>query len=73
MNHTLAIKQYSRSSADQEVPLPYELRPVSTLQLTMGYLMHEIMDLCETADVSNLCLFLLHKIMQHANCLGKYS
>ncbi|RZC37283.1 xmas-2 [Asbolus verrucosus] len=52
MNPRLAVKQYSRSSADQEAPLPQELRPVSVLQMTMGYLMHKIVDLCDTPDVS---------------------
>ncbi|KAF5296504.1 hypothetical protein FQR65_LT01493 [Abscondita terminalis] len=52
MNQSLAIKQYSRSSADQEAPLPHELRPVSVLELSMGYLMHCIMDLCESEDVN---------------------
>lgn len=50
--HKLAIKEYSRSSADQESPLPYELRPVPVLKLTMSYLLHNIMDLCETPDVN---------------------
>lgn len=52
MNPSLAIKQYSRSSADQESPLPHELRPVSVLELSMGYLMHCIMDLCDSEDVN---------------------
>nr|CAH7759709.1 unnamed protein product [Callosobruchus chinensis] len=47
-----AVKQYSRSSADQETPLPHELRPVSVLQMTMCYLMHNIVDLCDTDDVN---------------------
>jgi hypothetical protein len=51
MNARLAVKQYSRSSADQEAPLPQELRPVSVLQMTMGYLMHRIMNLCDSPDV----------------------
>lgn len=51
MSSRLAIKQYSRSSADQEAPLPQELRPVGVLQMTMGYLLHRIMDLCNTPDV----------------------
>lgn len=51
MNPKLAVKQYSRSSADQESPLPQELRPVSVLQMTMGYLLHRIMGLCDTNDV----------------------
>lgn len=52
MNHTLAIKQYARSSADQEFPLAHELRPESILQLTMNYLLHNIVDLCEDPDVN---------------------
>lgn len=42
-----AIKQYSRSSADQEVPLPHELRPEAVLKKTMTYLLHNIIDLCD--------------------------
>ena len=57
MNAKLAVKQYSRSSADQEAPLPQELRPVGVLQMTMGYLMHRILGLCETSDVRHLYLF----------------
>lgn len=47
INHSTAIKQYSRSSADQEEPMPHELRPVKSLKMTMSYLLHEIVDLCE--------------------------
>lgn len=39
------VKQYSRSSADQEEPLPHELRPPAVLTMTMNYLMHSIMSL----------------------------
>lgn len=46
INHAIAVKQYSRSSADQEEPLAHELRPVKSLRMTMSYLMHEIMDMC---------------------------
>ncbi|KAJ8943273.1 hypothetical protein NQ318_017291, partial [Aromia moschata] len=52
MNQTKAVKQYSRSSADQEAPLPHELRPVLVLQMTMGYLMHNIIDLCDSSEVN---------------------
>ncbi|CAG9856572.1 unnamed protein product [Phyllotreta striolata] len=51
MNYNKAIKQYSRSSADQEAPLSHELRPVNVLQMTMGYLLHNIIDLCDTDEV----------------------
>lgn len=54
MSSRLAIKQYSRSSADQEAPLSQELRPVTVLQMTMGYLLHRIVDLCNTQDVCKL-------------------
>lgn len=52
MKHEIAIKQYSRSSADQEAPLPHELRPEPVLKMTMNYLLHEIIDLCDSPDVS---------------------
>lgn len=42
--HEHAVKQYSRSSADQEMPMCYELRPPSTLKMTCVYLLHEIAD-----------------------------
>ncbi|KAM8721301.1 hypothetical protein ACLKA7_007209 [Drosophila subpalustris] len=48
--HELALKQYSRSSADQETPLPHELRDETSLHMTMSYLMHEIMDISEQTD-----------------------
>lgn len=44
MDPKLMVKQYSRSSADQEEPLPHELRPPAVLTMTMNYLMHTIMN-----------------------------
>lgn len=52
INHSTAIKQYSRSSADQEEPMSHELRPVKSLKMTMSYLLHEIVDLCEQEDMN---------------------
>ncbi|XP_013112877.2 protein xmas [Stomoxys calcitrans] len=52
ISHRKAIKEYSRSSADQEVPLSHELRSESVLQMTMLYLMHQIMDLCDDPQTS---------------------
>ncbi|XP_043472628.1 protein xmas-2 [Leptopilina heterotoma] len=52
INHMTAVKQYSRSSADQEEPMPHELRPVKSLKMTMSYLLHEIVDLCERKDTN---------------------
>ncbi|XP_077170282.1 germinal-center associated nuclear protein isoform X2 [Paroedura picta] len=44
VDHAAAIKEYSRSSADQEEPLPHELRPLEVLSMTMDYLVTQIMD-----------------------------
>lgn len=44
VDHYAAIKEYSRSSADQEEPLPHELRPLPVLTMTMAYLVTQIMD-----------------------------
>ncbi|XP_054842961.1 germinal-center associated nuclear protein [Eublepharis macularius] len=44
VDHAAAIKEYSRSSADQEEPLPHELRPLDALSMTMDYLVTRIMD-----------------------------
>lgn len=52
-----AIKQYSRSSADQEVPLPHELRPESVLKTTMTYLLHNIIDLCDDPQTNTSLWF----------------
>lgn len=50
MDHSIAIKEYSRSSADQEVPLPLELRPENVLKMTMSYLLHYIVDMVDDED-----------------------
>lgn len=47
MDHRLAVKQYSRSSADQETPLSHELRPEAVLRMSMNYLLTRIVDLSE--------------------------
>ncbi|XP_037938398.1 protein xmas-2 [Teleopsis dalmanni] len=52
ISHRRAIKEYSRSSADQEMPLAHELRPEPVLEMTMHYLMYNIMDLCDDPNVS---------------------
>ncbi|XP_019744468.1 germinal-center associated nuclear protein [Hippocampus comes] len=44
VDHAAAIKEYSRSSADQEEPLPHDLRPLPVLGMTMDYLVTQIMD-----------------------------
>ncbi|XP_035665934.1 germinal-center associated nuclear protein-like [Branchiostoma floridae] len=45
IDHTKAVKEYARSSADKEEPLPHELRPPHVLTLTMNYLVNNILDL----------------------------
>lgn len=52
LDHLKAVKQYSRSSADQETPLPHELRPEPVLKMTMTYLLQNIMDLCDIPDTN---------------------
>ncbi|GIY08877.1 germinal-center associated nuclear protein, partial [Caerostris extrusa] len=42
--HCYMVKEYSRSSADQQEPLPHELRPVSVLKFTMDYLICNVID-----------------------------
>ncbi|XP_055883267.1 germinal-center associated nuclear protein-like isoform X1 [Biomphalaria glabrata] len=44
VDHSRAVKEYSRSSADQEEPLPHELRPLPVLVLTMYYLLSQVAD-----------------------------
>nr|XP_040230614.2 uncharacterized protein LOC120954603 [Anopheles coluzzii] len=46
IDHVKAIKQYSRSSADQELPLPHELRSQQALGRTMHFLLTHLADLC---------------------------
>jgi hypothetical protein len=46
VDHRLAVKEYSRSSADQAEPLAHELRPLPVLQMTMDYLIAKIVDRC---------------------------
>lgn len=42
VDHRRAIKAYSRSSADQDEPLPHDLRPGPTLEMALNYLLHHI-------------------------------
>lgn len=42
MDENKAVKEYTRSSADQEVPLPHDLRPEPVLSMTMNYLITQI-------------------------------
>ena len=44
LSHTSAVKEHSRSAADQGIPLPHELRPAPVLSRTMDYLMCNVLD-----------------------------
>ena len=44
LNHLTAVKEHSRSAADQDVPPPHELRPARVLDRTMNFLMCNIVD-----------------------------
>ncbi|XP_022236380.1 germinal-center associated nuclear protein-like, partial [Limulus polyphemus] len=44
MDQSAMVKEYSRSSADQEEPLSHELRPPKVLNMTMDYLLCNVMD-----------------------------
>jgi hypothetical protein len=45
VDHIAAVKEYSKSAADQDRPLPHDVRPQPVLQMTMDYLIVEIVDL----------------------------
>ncbi|XP_049827396.1 germinal-center associated nuclear protein [Schistocerca gregaria] len=47
MDAYLAVKQYSRSSADQDMPLPHDLRPAPVLRMTMEYMLSQIVNRVE--------------------------
>lgn len=51
MDHRLVVKKFSRSSADKDEPLPYELRPGPVLLKTMDFLVCNIIDRGEDKDV----------------------
>uniref|UniRef100_A0A3B4AL85 Germinal-center associated nuclear protein n=1 Tax=Periophthalmus magnuspinnatus TaxID=409849 RepID=A0A3B4AL85_9GOBI len=50
VDHGAAIKEYSRSSADQEEPLPHELRPLPVLTRTMDYIVTQVLDQGQLQD-----------------------
>lgn len=54
MDPRKAVKDYSRSSADQEEPLPHELRPVAALDLTMRYLLVQVVGVAPPIGESQL-------------------
>ncbi len=53
VDHARAVKEYSRSSADQAAPLPLEMRPLHVMTRTMEYLMAEVADRCPSVGVES--------------------
>ncbi|CAG0907038.1 unnamed protein product [Cyprideis torosa] len=58
VDHMRAVKAYARSSADQEEPLPFELRPGKVLRMTMDHLIMNVAGECNEANVSDWYLFM---------------
>lgn len=48
IDYGLMIKEYTRSSADQDLPLPNEMRPLDVLYDTMLYLIDQVITRIET-------------------------
>ncbi|CAP35236.2 Protein CBG17718 [Caenorhabditis briggsae] len=44
VSHEMMVKQYARSAADQERPLPHELRSEKIMNHAMCYLLHNVLD-----------------------------
>uniref|UniRef100_A0A1I7TXJ1 PCI domain-containing protein n=1 Tax=Caenorhabditis tropicalis TaxID=1561998 RepID=A0A1I7TXJ1_9PELO len=44
VSHDMMVKQYARSAADQERPLPHELRSEKIMNQVMCYLLHNVLD-----------------------------
>ncbi|CAK1551182.1 unnamed protein product [Leptosia nina] len=57
-----AVKQYSRSSADQEMPMCYELRPARVLMSTCAYLLHEIADTTRQVSLADWFHFMWDRL-----------
>ena len=52
VNHRATVKEYSRSSADQDVPLSHEMRPSSVLNLSMDHLLCNVIGRLESGGES---------------------
>nr|XP_002130399.1 germinal-center associated nuclear protein isoform X2 [Ciona intestinalis] len=61
IDHRLAVKEYSRSSADQEEALSHELRPTKVLRLTMDYLLTHIIDSIDRDRIADWYDFLWNR------------
>ncbi|XP_045517019.1 uncharacterized protein LOC123709619 isoform X1 [Pieris brassicae] len=57
-----AVKQYSRSSADQEMPMCYELRPAKVLMATCAYLLCEIADTTRQVSLADWFHFMWDRL-----------
>nr|CAB3263692.1 germinal-center associated nuclear protein [Phallusia mammillata] len=61
LNHNLAVKEYSRSSADQEEALAHELRPSPVLRITMDYLLTHVMKQIDSERIADWYDFLWNR------------
>lgn len=52
VDHSKAVKEYSRSSADQDEPLPHDLRPSPAMRVSMLYLLINIMPKLHDGDIA---------------------
>ncbi len=50
LDHKAVIKEYSRSSADQDIPLPHEMRPSRVLSTAFDFLMCNVIDRIDSMD-----------------------
>jgi hypothetical protein len=53
VDHRYLIKEYSRSSADQDLPLPNELRPPKSLIYTINYLVNDVIAQIESTNTND--------------------
>jgi hypothetical protein len=52
VNHKATVKEYSRSSADQDMPLLHDLRPSHVLKMALNHLLVNVIDRIENMQVS---------------------
>ncbi|OAF71209.1 SAC3 family protein 2 [Intoshia linei] len=75
----MAIKEYTRSSADQELPLPHELRPPSVLVKTIIYIVKNVVNSGKYASLDKWYNFIwtrtraIRKDINHLNLKDEYA
>lgn len=58
------VKDFSRQAADQEMPLPSELRTAKALRTTMNYLLREIIGMMLSRQYALLILFHVNDLVE---------